>query len=203
MTRVGQLVLVLAAAGLWVASRMTWVVLESADGLGPPRTTMVSGATWAAALVPVAGLLLAAALAPLAVRGWALRTVALLIAVVSAGVAYMGLSLWMVADFARYAAAAADVPIINLVGGSERQYVGASLTLVAAVGTLFAAVLLLRSAVRAGAAPTKYAAPATRREVAAQEGSVDGTKGDGMSERMIWDALDEGRDPTLKDNEGR
>lgn len=202
MTRIAQLLLVLAAAALWVASRMTWVVLESADGLGPQRTTAVSGATWAAALVPVAALLVAAALAPLAVRGWALRVVALLVAVVSAGVAYMGLSLWVESDVAGYAATAADVPIVYLVG-SERHVWGGVLTLVAAVGTLLAAVLLLRAAVRAGATPTKYAAPAARREAASKESSVDGTTGDGMSERMIWDALDEGRDPTTEPTEGR
>ena len=55
---------------------------------------------------------------------------------------------------------------------------------------LLAAVLLMRAA--SGAHPTgKYAAPSARRSAAR---TVSGT-GD-VSERGMWDALDEGRDPT-------
>jgi uncharacterized membrane protein (TIGR02234 family) len=76
------------------------------------------------------------------------------------------------------------------------------LTLVAAVCALAGAVLLVRSAAKVGSAGAKgagkYLAPAAKREAARQESGDDG-----MSERMIWDALDEGRDPTTPDNEGR
>ncbi|SHW80266.1 membrane protein [Mycobacteroides abscessus subsp. abscessus] len=53
----------------------------------------------------------------------------------------------------------------------------------------------MRSAGRgaAAAATAKYAAPGARREAAQEDGA------DGMSERMIWDALDEGHDPTQND----
>jgi uncharacterized membrane protein (TIGR02234 family) len=78
----------------------------------------------------------------------------------------------------------------------------------AAVCTLAAAVLLMRSARESAA---KYASPATRRSNALRE-SADGAMLEGhetpeVSERMIWDALDEGRDPTDRargsDTEGR
>ena len=71
----------LAALGLWVASRLTWVVSpDSFDGLGQPKTTTLDGGAWSTALLPLALLLLAAAVAGLAVRGWPLRLLALLVA---------------------------------------------------------------------------------------------------------------------------
>ena len=64
--------------------------------------------------------------------------------------------------------------------------------------TLAGAVLLMRAPVKAASEDDRYEAPARRREAARRRrGGVD------MSERMIWDALDEGRDPTNPDNEGR
>jgi uncharacterized membrane protein (TIGR02234 family) len=201
MTRVAQLLLTLAALALWVGSRLSWVTVSSADGLGQPKTTTLSGSDWSTALIPLALLVLAAAVATLAVRGWALRLLAVLLAAASALMGYLGIGSWAVRDVSMRAAELAEVPVTALVG-AQRHHWGAVLTLVAAVCTLLAAVLLLRAAVRAGAPPGKYAAPAARREVAAQEGSVEGT-GDGMSERMIWDALDEGRDPTTEHTEGR
>ena len=83
----------------------------------------------------------------------------------------------------------AQVPVASLVG-SARHLGGAAITIAAAVGALLAAVLLMR------AAPTshstgKYATPAARRS-AARAGDGAGA----VSERGMWDALDEGRDPT-------
>jgi uncharacterized membrane protein (TIGR02234 family) len=190
VTRVAQLLLVLAAIGLWLASRLPWVVLRSADGLGQPRTTTLSGGSWSTGLIPFAVLLLAAAVAALAVRGWPLRLVAVLVAVVSAGAAYLAITLWTTPDVAPRAAQLADVPVVWLVG-SSRQNWGAVLTLVAAVATLLAAVLLMRSAVRGTSRTEKYMSPA-RRRTAAGGGDAPAT----ASERTIWDALDEGDDPT-------
>src|SRR5919204_1252221 len=124
MIRLAQLLLVLAAIGLWVASRLPWVVLRSFDGLGPPRTTTLPGATWSNALVPFAVLLLAAAVAALAVRGWLLRLLSLLVALVGAGASYLAISLWTTHDVAARAAYLADAAVQSLVG-SSRQYWGA------------------------------------------------------------------------------
>ena len=190
MIRAAQLLLVLAAIGLWAASRLTWVTLRSFDGLGQPRTTEVSGASWSTALVPFAVLLLAAAVAALAVRGWPLRLLALLVALVSAGAGYLAITLWTVRDVAVRAAFLADVPVASLVG-SARQHWGAALTLAAAVTTLLAAMVLMRSAVKGTSGAGKYASP-TQRRAATVRGESDET----MSERMMWDALDEGDDPT-------
>ncbi|MGI9123772.1 MAG: Trp biosynthesis-associated membrane protein, partial [Mycobacterium sp.] len=68
---------------------------------------------------------------------------------------------------------------------------GAVLTLVAAILVLAAAVLLMRAAVSGSPQVAKYSAPGT----AAAEPQ--------MSERGMWDALDEGHDPTASDTEGR
>ncbi|WP_319444890.1 MULTISPECIES: TIGR02234 family membrane protein [unclassified Mycobacterium] len=205
MTRLAQGLLAVAGLALWAASRMAWVDVASSDGLGQPKTTTLSGASWSEALVPLALLVLAAAVAVLAVRGWPLRLLALLVAVSSAGMAYLAIGLWVIPDVAVRGAQLAQVPVAALVG-TQRHYWGASLSLVAALCTLSAAVLLIRAAARAGsgagAKSTKYVAPAARRAAARTDETSDA-----MSERMIWDALDEGHDPTGSDtgtdNEGR
>lgn len=197
MIRIAQLLLVGAAAALWVASRLVWVDVHTFDGLGEPKTTALNGGAWFKELIPLAVLLLAAAVAALAVRGWPLRLLAGLVAAVSAGMAYLGISLWVVDDVAVRALDLAEVPATELLG-TERHYWGAATTVVAAIVTLVGAVLLMRSAVKARGGESKYVAPAARREAAKQEQA-----GAAVSERAIWDALDEGQDPTNADNEGR
>ncbi len=198
--RIAQLLLVAAAGALWAASRLPWVVLQSFDTLSPPRTSTVSGASWSTGLLPLAILLAAAALAALAVRGWPLRALALLIAVASLAIGYLAVSLWATPDAAVRAADIAHVPVLSLVG-SERKYAGAAITFAAGVAALAAAVLLIRSARSDGDRTAKYSAPGARRSIARDAD-------DPVSERIIWDALDEGRDPTDRpppgsDTEGR
>lgn len=202
MTRIAQAALVVAAGALWVASRLPWVVIRSFDGLGPPREVTLSGGAWSTALLPLAILLLAGAVAVIAVRGWLLRALAGLLAVVSLAVGYLGIGLWALPDVALRGAELAHVSMLTLVG-SERRYAGAGVTVAAAAFALIAAVLLMRSASDAGAArsgATKYVTPATRRSIARRDDAGGGTlerpQRPEMSERMIWDALDEGRDPT-------
>ena len=186
--RIAQVLLVLAAAGLWAASRLTWVELRTFDGLGPPKLITLSGAAWSAALLPLALLLLATAVAALAVRGWALRMLAVLVAVASLATGYLAISLLVIPDVAPRGAELARVPVLELVG-SQRHYPGPVITLATAACTLVGAVLLMRAATSARGTATKYVTPAARRSLARRDEGV-------MSERMIWDALDEGRDPT-------
>ena len=91
MIRAAQLLLLVAAAGLWAASRLSWVSVQSFDGLGLPRTLTVDGAAWSSALAPMAVLLAAAALAALAVRGWVLRAMSVLVAIASLVLGYLGI----------------------------------------------------------------------------------------------------------------
>jgi uncharacterized membrane protein (TIGR02234 family) len=197
--RVGQLVLVVSAVLLWVASRMVWVSVTSFDGLGQPKTVTLTGASWSNALLPLAVLLLAAAVAGLAVRGWGLRAVAVLLAVVTLLLGYLGVSLIVTPDVGPRAAELAQFPVTSLVA-SERHYVGAGLTVAAALGALVAAVLLMRSAASGKDTTAKYATPAARRSAVLSEDADPA-----ISERGMWDALDEGVDPTQRhiDTEGR
>jgi uncharacterized membrane protein (TIGR02234 family) len=186
--RIAQALLVVAAAGLWAASRLTWVDLRTFDGLGPPKLTTLPGAAWSSALVPLALVLLATAVAALAVRGWPLRMLALLVVVASLATGYLAISLWVVPDVAVRGADLAHVPVLELVG-SQRHYPGPAITLATAVCSLVGAVLLMRAATSARGTVTKYVTPAARRSLAQPDEKT-------MSERMLWDALDEGRDPT-------
>lgn len=193
MTRIGQLLLLIAAAATWGASRMVWVEVTSFDGLGQPKTAMLNGATWSTALVPLAVLLAVAAVAPLAVRGWWLRAVSVIVAATSAVLGYMAISLWVVRDVAVRGSHLAEVPVADLVG-SQRHYGGAIVTVAAAVCALAGAVLLLRSAAKPRPEADRF-----KRDRSAESHDGDGA----ISERAIWDALDEGRDPTTPDNKGR
>nr|AGS49647.1 tryptophan-associated membrane protein [uncultured bacterium esnapd12] len=192
--RLAQAMLVLAAAGLWVASRLPWVAVRSSDGLGQPRTVTVNGASWSTALVPMAVLLLAAALATLAVRGWPLRLLAVLVAVVAGGAGYLAITLWTLRDVAVRGALLAQVPVTSLVA-SQRHSAGAAVALAAAIGALGGAALLMRVAAKASVERTKYVSPAQRRACAAAGDSTQT-----VTERMMWDAIDEGRDPTGNSN---
>ena len=198
MKHIGQLLLLVAAGALWVASRMTWVEVSSFDGLGQPQTASLDGGSWSTALVPLAVILLAAALKSTVGPRWQLRLLAVIVGALSAVMAYLAISLWVIPDVAVRAAGLADVPLADLLG-TQRHYSGAVFTLVAAVLTLAGAVLLMRAPVKVASDDEKYEAPARRREAARRRASG----GDDMSERMMWDALDEGRDPTKPDSEGR
>ena len=193
MIRLAQLLLLVSAGALWVASRMVWVEVQSFDGLGQPKTTALTGGSWSTALIPLAAILLVAAVAPIAVRGWRLGLLALIIAGVSAVMAYMAISLWVIRDVAVRAAHLAEVQVADLMG-TQRHHGGAVLTLVAAIGALVGAVLLMRSVAKPRPEVDRY----ERRRSAPSPND-----GASTSERAIWDALDEGRDPTDPDNKGR
>ena len=136
--------------------------------MGPPKLVTLSGAGWSSGLIPLALLLLATALAALAVRRWALRLLAVLLALASLATGYLAISTLEMRDVAARAAELAHVPLLELVG-STRHYPGPVTTLVAAVGTLIAAVLLMRAAASAGRTATKYLAPAARRSAARRD----------------------------------
>lgn len=213
MIGIAQLLLVVAAGALWMAARLPWVVIGSFDELGPPKEVTLTGASWSTALLPLALLMLAAAVAALAVRGWPLRALAVLLAAASFAVGYLGISLWVVPDVAARGADLAHVPVVTLVGSARHDW-GAVAAVLAAVCALLAAVFLMSSAAIRGSAGedmARYAAPRARRSIARRQHSNaagraapqdDGPDmGPRMSERMIWEALDEGRDPTDREQE--
>nr|WP_260395817.1 TIGR02234 family membrane protein [Rhodococcus sp. KBW08] len=196
------LLLALSAAALWGSSRMTWVHLTSSDGKTLERTTDLDGSTWAAAMTPLALALLAAIAASFAVRGWALRVVGLLVALVAIAVAVPAVQLLV-------SGASADraVELAELSGHPEDlsttvSVLPALLALVGAVAALGAAVLLMRKPPVRGGLSSKYDNPAARREAAAKLGQGDKPASDEpVTQRMLWDALDAGEDPTVADGE--
>ncbi|XGA78521.1 TIGR02234 family membrane protein [Rhodococcus qingshengii] len=181
---------------------MTWVHLTSSDGKTLERTTDLDGSTWAAAMTPLALALLAAIAASFAVRGWALRVVGLLVALVAVAVAVPAVQLLV-------SGASADraVELAELSGHPEDlsttvSVLPALLALLGAVAALGAAVLLMRKPPVRGGLSSKYDNPAARREAAAKLGQGDKPASDEpVTQRMLWDALDAGEDPTATDGD--
>lgn len=189
--RIAQILLLVAAAGLWAASRLTWVELRTFDGLSPPRLVELSGAQWSSGLLPLALVLAATAVATVAVRGWALRILAVLVAVASLATGYLAVSMLEIPDVAVRAAELAHVSLLVLVG-STRHHTAPVITLVTSVCALLGAALLMRAASTAGGTSGKYVTPGARRAMMRRKDGAETA----MSERMMWDALDEGHDPT-------
>jgi uncharacterized membrane protein (TIGR02234 family) len=193
---IAVLLLAVAAVCLWGASRMTWVEVTSSDGLGEARTAALVGGTWAAALTPLALTLVAAIAASFAVKGWALRVLGVLVAVVAVAAAVPAVRLIVSGASDDEAGRLAELP-----GRAEVQSVSvhagpAVLVLIGALAALVAAVeLVRRPRVRAGLS-SKYDSPGARRD-AAKTGAD--SAGEPVTQRMLWDALDAGEDPTVDD----
>ncbi|WP_431957933.1 TIGR02234 family membrane protein [Nocardia lijiangensis] len=197
---VGAIVLLaLAAALMWGSSRLTWVTVSSSDGLTEPRTDELNGGVWFGALTPLALVLLAAIAALLATRGWLRRMVGVLVALVAAVTAVPAFALLTGQGATEERAAAlAELPGRATVTEVTTAPLPAVLTLVAALAAFTAGVLLARMPRESGRLSGKYDSPVVRREAATEEVTKQraaDTSGQ-LSERVLWDALDAGTDPT-------
>ncbi|WP_415976844.1 TIGR02234 family membrane protein [Rhodococcus sp. 077-4] len=194
--------LVVAAACLWGASRMTWVRVTSFDGLGESRTDDLLGSTWAAATTPLALVLVAAVAASFAVRGWASRVLALLIAAVAVAAAIPAVRLLTAGASDSEAASLAELPARAEVSMTDVSVLPAIVTLLGALCALVAAVVSIRKTFGPQVLSSKYDAPAVRRDEVARRarriasGTGGQDEGEDLTERMLWDALDAGEDPT-------
>ncbi len=204
---IASLLLILAAAALWSSSRMTWADVLATDGLSLPRVFVVRGADWSPWLTGVAALFGAGVIAQFAVRGWVLRVVALIIAIAGLLSAIPAISLIRDGDDDLYASTRIDIP-----GRYEIEAVTAKMTpgyllIAGAICAVVAAVLLMRGAAARGMS-SKYSSPAARQEelekkvfaererrLAAGE-DVDAPGAADGNERLMWDSLDSGVDPT-------
>ncbi|QNG18588.1 TIGR02234 family membrane protein [Rhodococcus triatomae] len=195
-TAVAVVLLAAAAVLLWAASRMTWVDAVSADGLGEEQSTAIDGGTWAAATTPLALALVAAIAATFAVRGWAVRVVALLVALVAVAAAVPALTLLASGAPDERVAQLAELPGRAEVHSVVVHPLGAVLVVVGAVIALAAALALARRPRASGGLSSKYDAPAARR--AAATAVTD----EPVTQRMMWDALDAGDDPTVESDDG-
>ncbi|MEV6064302.1 TIGR02234 family membrane protein [Nocardia asteroides] len=195
--------LALAAAGLWASSRMTWVTVHSADGLTEPRTDELVGATWFGALTPLALVLLASIAAVFAVKGGLRQLLGVVIAVVAAVAAVPGFALVMgEGRTAERAGTLAELPVRAVVSSADVHVAPAILSIVAAVLALAAGVLLTRRTGQSSQLSGKYDNPVFRRADASAQVSKQredtGTAAP-LSDRVLWDALDAGTDPTDTD----
>ncbi|TLG13488.1 TIGR02234 family membrane protein [Nocardia cyriacigeorgica] len=193
--------LALSAAALWGASRMTWVSVRSSDGLTEPRTDDLDGGTWFGALTPLALVLLAAIAAVLATKGWLRRVVGMLVALVGAVVAVPALALLTGSGAtAQRAATLAELPARAQVEQVSTAAAPAVLTMAGALAAFAAGVLLARMPKDSAQLSGKYDTPVARRAAATDLVAGRGEAGDDtappVTERVLWDALDAGTDPT-------
>jgi uncharacterized membrane protein (TIGR02234 family) len=179
--------LLAAAAVLWGASRATWVS-QVVEGIPAPRTITADGATAEPILVPWALLCLAAVGGLLATSGWGRRVVGALVAVAG---------LWAVLrGVAGLADPASEALPVGMRPGdrplpAEAVLAGPSLGVLGGVLMLGAGLLAARFAAVLPRLGARYDAP-TRAGAGAAE--VRATPVD--PDRTLWEALDEGHDPT-------
>ncbi len=217
--------LVSAAAALWAASRMTWVTIVSSDGLTEPATHRLDGGVWFGALTPVALVLLAGVAAVFATRGWLRRLVGVVVALLAAVAAVPGFALLTHhGRTAERAATLAQLPARAHVDHVTTAAFPAALSLIGALLAFVAGVLLARMPEATARMSGKYDNPVFRRAAAAEQvarqrdavpDSASATSGhtpagavesdaaqagsaakEPLSERVLWDALDAGADPT-------
>ncbi|MEU1997897.1 TIGR02234 family membrane protein [Nocardia gamkensis] len=195
--------LAVAAAALWASSRMTWVTVSSSDGLTQPRTDHLDGGVWFGALTPLALVLLASIAAVLATKGWLRRVVGVLIALVAAVAAVPAFALLTDSGkITERAATLAELPARAQVESATTSGFPAVLALLGALAAFGAGALLARMPAEAARMSGKYDNPVFRRadataEVAQRRAqSPDDVSSPQLSERVLWDALDAGTDPT-------
>ncbi|MEU2120758.1 TIGR02234 family membrane protein [Nocardia niwae] len=195
--------LAVAAAALWASSRMTWVTVTSSDGLTQPRTDHLNGGVWFGALTPLALVLLASIAAVLATKGWLRRVVGVLIALVAAVAAVPAFALLTHSGkTAERAATLAELPARAQVETATTSAFPAVLALLGAIAAFCAGALLARMPVEAARLSGKYDNPVFRRAAASAEVTqrrarpADDASAPQLSERVLWDALDAGTDPT-------
>ncbi|GAB84600.1 TIGR02234 family membrane protein [Gordonia rubripertincta] len=223
---IAAILMLATAAAFWGASRLTWATVSAEDGLSPQRTFDVKGSDWSPWLTPLALVYLAGIAAVLSVRGWGLRLVALLVAVGGVLAAFPAISLIVGGADSEYAADAGDIPDRYIALYTDTQWLPAALVLLGTVCAVAAAVVLLRvargatmsskyktPAARREELETEIFADYERRKKAGAAdttqtgdtpagGAATGGKGGrsaddpDANERMMWDALDTGIDPT-------
>ncbi len=207
------LLLALGAIALWGSSRMTWVTLHSSDGLTEPRTQHLNGGLWFGALTPLALVLVASIAAVFATKGWLRRLMGVVVALVGAVTVIPGAALLSQhAKIAERAATLAELPARAHIDEATASAFPAVLSIIGAVAAFVAGVLLARMPETAARMSGKYDNPVFRRAAAAEEvaglhradSAAAGTTAEQaaspepgeLSQRVLWDALDAGADPT-------
>lgn len=197
-TGVSAVLLALSALALWASSRMTWVTVDSSDGLGQQQRTDLLGSTWAAATTPLAITAVAAVAALFAVRGrWSLLLAAAIV-LIAVAAAVPAVDLLVSGVDPGRAGALAELPGRAEVTDAVASAAPAVLVLGGAVLAVVAAVGVARGSRSRAGLSARYDSPAVRRERAERSDLTTGSdEGEELSERAFWDALDSGNDPTV------
>lgn len=202
--RVSALLLGVAAACLWGASRMDWVVADTADDLAGGRSIAISGGQWSMEITALTLVILAGCVAGLALRRLGRRVVGVLCALAAVGASWSGLSMLAGTPDPEHArnvlrAAANNETAVNAEGISEwanvvavhPQTAGPVVSLLACAVVLFAGVLLAMRPGEDSARLNKYERQAAREEKIERELEESPDSG-----RVLWDAIDADIDPS-------
>lgn len=175
-----MLLLLLAALALWGSSTLTWVEQRFQTAFSGVVNTSGTGAQAQPELGPLALAVLTAIAAVLATSGWLRRVLGVL---VTAG---GGLLAWLSTAWVSGRAVSGIPPQSagTPVGPPSVHAFGPALALVAAVLVASAGLVVVLREARIPAMGAKYSAPGTRREKPRDP------------DKQLWEALDEGRDPT-------
>lgn len=178
-----------AAAVLWGASRLTWVS-QVVEGVTGARSSTADGATAEPILVPWALLCLAAIGGLVATAGWGRRVVGTLVAVAG---------FWALLRAASgLLAPASEAPSVGVRPGdrplpAEAVVGGPLLAILGALAMVAAGLLAVRWAAVLPRMGARYDAPGAR---GATPAARTGGSHPADPDKAWWEALDEGRDPT-------
>lgn len=173
------LVPAVAAVLLWGASMVTWGSQRFRTPFSGDVTYSATGATVRPELVPVALAALASIAAVLAAGRWLRRVLGVVFCLAGA------LLVWRDVDRAPMSAYPGVPAGSTPIGAVSASPLGPLLLVVAAVALIGAGVLIVRYAGRLPEMGAKYSAPGAKRR------ALD-------PDKRLWDALDEGHDPTAE-----
>lgn len=183
------LALLVAALGLWAASRLTWFT-AGVDAVGRGRVPVdATGADLAPALTGVALLAAAAVPAAVALAGALRRALGVLVA---AGGAVAGAT---VATHVLAPPSAADLAALPGAPAGGTAAVGPAAASAGPLPAVLAAVLLLVAGAALLVGERRLPRFGARYAARAQPAAVSAA---GDPDRATWDALDAGRDPTVE-----
>lgn len=200
----GPLLMAVAATLLWFSSQTTWITATVDDDKAGTGELAVQGSTWSLELTAIALLFLAGVIAGLALRRTARRIVGAVVALAAIGVSWRPMAaLTSQVDLARLqmllqaqqsndnAVESVAISSWAVVRDATVSPLGPVLALIAAAFGLVGGILLAMRPGADGVRSTKYETKAARAEKLEEELETAPDSG-----RVMWDALDEGIDPT-------
>lgn len=208
MSKLKILLIALGAVGLWIASRATWLTVNTLDDKSGSATNELVGAVWAPEITALALVLLAGCVATLIMGSIGRRIVGVISAAAAIVASWSPMQLLSQGEDGVDRGRALDL----LTSGSATQRANAPVTVadwaqveslqvhtLGAIGALVASALALVGGVmllvRPGSVKKQKSSAYENPEVRKQRIRED-LENDPQSGRVLWDALDAGVDPT-------